>query len=123
MKKSGNEINAYIAKAPKGVRGKLSQLRSAIRAAAPLALERISYGMPYFAYKGRVAYFRNWKNFIGLYIPTPVLEDHQKELKNYDTAKATIRFPLDKPLPIGLIKKLIKARVKRNLTSEKAKRI
>src|SRR2546423_1012456 len=100
-------VDAYIAAAPREVRAKLKELRAAIRKAAPDAEERISYGMPYYASKGRLAYFAAFKNHIGLYVPTPVIEEHKSELKGYETAKATVRFPLDKKLPVGLIKKLV----------------
>jgi uncharacterized protein YdhG (YjbR/CyaY superfamily) len=107
-------VEAYIAAAPRSVRGKLRKLRAAIRQTAPTAEERISYRMPYYAYKGRLAYFAIFKNHIGLYVPTPVIEEHKHELKGYVVAKATVRFPLDKNLPIGLVKKLIRARMKTN---------
>jgi uncharacterized protein YdhG (YjbR/CyaY superfamily) len=106
-------VDAYIAGVPKEVRGKLDLLRATIRKTAPDAEERISYGMPYYGYKGRLAYFAAFKKHIGLYVPTPVIEEHKKELKDYETAKATVRFPFDKPLPIALIKKLIKAQMKK----------
>ncbi len=118
--RKAKDVNEYIAKAPKEVRGKLKELRAAIKAAAPMAVEGISYGMPYYSYKGRLAYFQEWKNHIGIYIPTPVIAEHQSELKNYVTAKATVRFPLNKKLPVGLIKKLVKVRVKMN--EEKGKK-
>ena len=107
-------VDAYIARAPQEVRSKLKELRAAIRKAAPTAEERISYGMPYYACKGRLAYFALAKAHIGLYIPTPVIEEHKSELKDYEAARATVRLPLDKKLPIALIKKLIKARMKKN---------
>ncbi len=112
--KKAKDVDEYIAKAPKEVRGKLKELRAIIKSAAPKAEERISYGMPYYAYKGRLAYFQLWKKHIGLYVPTPVIEEHESELKDYEAAKATVRFPLDKKLPVALIKKLVKARVKKN---------
>lgn len=93
---------------------KLQELRKAIRDSAPDAIERISYGMPYYEYKGRLAYFGLSKAHIGLYIPTPVLEEHQSKLKDYETTEATLRLPLAKKLPITLIKTLIRARVKKN---------
>lgn len=107
-------VDAYIAAAPKEVQGKLKELRAAIRKTAPTAEERISYGMPYYGYKGRLAYFAAFKKHIGFYIPTPVIEEHKKELQNYETARATVRFPIDKPIPVALVKKLIKARMKKN---------
>ena len=107
-------VEAYIAAAPKEVQGKLGALRAAIRSVAPDAVERISYGMPYYGYKGRLAYFRLSKNHIGLYLPPPVIQAHKKDLEDYETATATIRFPLDDRLPVVLIKKLVKARMKLN---------
>ncbi|MGH9669135.1 MAG: iron chaperone [Terriglobales bacterium] len=116
MKKTSKpkSVDAYIAATPKEARRRLKDLRAAIRKAAPDAQERISYGMPYYAYKGRLAYFAAFKKHIGLYIPTPVLAEHRKELKGYETSKATLRLPMDKKLPITLIRKLIKARAKEN---------
>lgn len=114
MRKTPEDVDAYIAGAPKEVQGKLRELRVAIREAAPNALERISYGMPYYDYKGRLAYFRFAKAHIGLYVPPPVIEEHKNELTDYETATATVQFPLDKELPIALIKKLVKARMKKN---------
>jgi uncharacterized protein YdhG (YjbR/CyaY superfamily) len=113
------DVNAYIAAAPKAVQGKLKELRAVIRKTEPAAEERLSYGMPYYAYNGRLAYFSIWKSHIGLYIPTPVLEEHKSDLRAYETTSATVRFPLDKKLPVALIRKLVKARVKKNLAKGK----
>ena len=115
------DVDSYIRASPKEIQPKLAQLRKIIRAAAPRAEERISYGMPYYGYKGRLAYFRLSKNHIGLYVPPPVIEEHKSELKDYETAKATIRFPLDKKLPVALIRKLMKARIKKNESAGKKK--
>jgi uncharacterized protein YdhG (YjbR/CyaY superfamily) len=114
MKKAPKDVDEYIKRTPKEVQGKLKELRVAIKEAAPTAVEHISYGMPYYSYKGRLAYFRVTKAHIGLYIPPPVIDEHKNELADYETAKATIRFPLDKKLPVTFIKKLIKARMKKN---------
>ncbi len=115
MKKALPTVDAYIAKSPKTARDKLRELREAIRKAAPAAKESISYRMPYYGYKGRLAYFALMKNHIGLYIPPPVLQDHSRELKGYSTSNsATVRFPLDRKLPLALIRKLVKARMKYN---------
>jgi uncharacterized protein YdhG (YjbR/CyaY superfamily) len=95
-------------------KGKLRQLRKAIREVAPAAEERISYGIPYYGYKGRLVYFAAFKKHIGLYVPGPVIEDHKRDLKGFEIAKSTVRFPLDKKLPIALIKKLVRARKKLN---------
>jgi uncharacterized protein YdhG (YjbR/CyaY superfamily) len=112
-------VDAYIAAAPKEIQGKLKELRAVIRKTAPTAEERISYGMPYYAYKGRLAYFRAWKAHIGLYIPTPVIEEHAKELAAYEASGATVRFPLDRKLPVALIRKLVLARMKKNEAKKK----
>lgn len=113
MKKAKN-VDAYIKAAPKEARSKLVVLRKIIKSVAPKAQEKLSYGMPYYGYKGRLAYFAFAKKHIGLYVPPPVIQEHKKELKGYETAKATVRFPLDKPIPGALVRKLIKARVKKN---------
>lgn len=105
------DVDQYIATAPKELQNKLEQIRKIIKESAPYALEKISYGMPYYGYKGRLAYFAYAKSHLGLYIPPPVVADHKDELKDYKTATSTVQFPLDKELPVGLIKKLIKARV------------
>jgi uncharacterized protein YdhG (YjbR/CyaY superfamily) len=112
-------VDAYIAKMPKEIRAKLEELRLTIKKAAPKAEERISYGMPYYDYNGRLAYFRLAKNHIGLYIPPPVIALHKKELAEYETTMATIKLPLDKKLPKTLIQKLVKARAKINLEKKK----
>ena len=112
--KKAKDVDEYIAKAPKEVQGKLKELRIAIKSTAPHALEKISYGMPYYGYKGRLVYFAFAKKHIGLYLPPPVIQEHKSELKGYETSKATVRFPLDKKLPVVLIKKLIKDRMKKN---------
>jgi uncharacterized protein YdhG (YjbR/CyaY superfamily) len=114
MKDRPKDVDEYIASAPIEVQTKLKDLRAAIKEVAPTAVERISYGMPYYDYKGRLAYFGLTKAHIGLYIPPPVVEEHKKELADYETAKATIRIPLDQDLPVDLMKKLIKARMKMN---------
>lgn len=112
-------VDEYIASAPEEVRDKLKEFRATIKTTAPNAQERISYGMPYYNYKGRLVYFGLSKNHIGLYIPSPIIKEHKNELKGYETTKATIRFPLDNKLPLMLIKKLIKARAKKNDETEK----
>jgi uncharacterized protein YdhG (YjbR/CyaY superfamily) len=87
--KHANDVDENIALSPKEVQDKLKELRWIIKSAAPKAQERISYGMPYYYYKGRLAYFRPSKKHIGLYVPTPIVEEHKSELKDYETTKAT----------------------------------
>src|SRR5581483_732926 len=108
------DVDEYIALSPQEVQYKLKELREIIKSAAPKAQEHIRYGMPYYYYKGRLVYFGLSKKHIGLYILTPIIEEHKSELKGYETTKAAIRFPLDEKLPIKLIKKLVKARINKN---------
>ncbi len=108
------DVDEYVRRAPKNVQGKLWEMRAAIRSAVPKANESISYGMPYYGYNGRLAYFAIFKNHIGLYIPPPIIKEHKRELKAYVTAKSTVQFPIDKKLPIALIKKLVKSKMKKN---------
>ena len=115
------EVNKYISSAPKEVQGKLKELRAAIMSSATKATEKMSYGMPYYHHKGRLAYFRHWKAHIGLYLMPPIVEIFKKELSAHECSKATIRFPLDKKLPVALIKKLVKAGVKINDTKARNK--
>ena len=120
MKKSKPQnVAAYIAATPVETRARLKALRKAIKQAAPKAEEKLSYQMPYYGYLGRLAYFAVWKKHIGLYIPPPAVAEHKRELKKYVTNRATVQFPHDKPLPIALIKKLVKSRVKWNEAKKK----
>lgn len=121
LMKKARDVRTYIAAAPQELQAKLRQMRATIRKAAPLATEKISYGMPYYGYKGRLAYFAGAKSHIGLYVMPPIIKEHAVALKNYETAKATIRFPLDQKLPLSLIRKLIKASIKRNESKHRFK--
>jgi len=114
MKKAPKNVDAYISEAPKEAQDKLQKIRAAIREAAPTSVESISYGMPFYDYKGRLAWFGLAKAHIGLYIRPPVIEEHKNELAGYETTKSAVRFPLDKKIPALLIKKLVKARMKKN---------
>jgi uncharacterized protein YdhG (YjbR/CyaY superfamily) len=107
-------VDEYIDKAPEEFQSKLSELRNAIRDAAPQAEEKISYQMPFYYYKGRVAYFGYAKDHIGLYAMPMSIEEHLDEVKTYRTGKSTLRFSFDKPLPITLVKNLVKAQIKIN---------
>jgi len=113
MQKATN-VDQYIKSAPKEIQGKLRQIRSIIKKVAPQAQEKLSYGMPYYGYKGRLAYFAYAKNHIGLYLIPPLIEDNQADLQGYETSKSTLRLPNDKELPLKLIERLIKLGVKNN---------
>lgn len=115
MRKDTNTRNVpeYIAAAPKEVQAKLNEMRAAILQAAPNATEFISYGMPAYKYDKTFIGFAAMKNHIGLYPFTgSFVPAHQKELAPYSTSKSAIRLPLDKPLPVSLIKKIVKLRIK-----------
>jgi len=114
VKEAPKVVDEYIARAPKEVQDKLRDILVAIREAALTAVESIGYGMPYYDYKGRLAWFGLAKAHIGLYVRPPVVEEHKKELTDFETTKSTVRFPLDKKIPVRLIKKLVKARMEKN---------
>lgn len=81
---------------------------------APTARESISYRMPYYSYKGRLAWFGLHKAHIGLYLRPPVIEEHKNELASYETTKSAVHLPLDRKIPVPLIKELVQARMKKN---------
>ncbi|MGP8124856.1 MAG: iron chaperone [Nitrososphaerales archaeon] len=107
-------MDEYISAAPKEVQARLKEVRAAIREAAPTAHESISYRIPYYDYKGRLAWFGLQKAHIGLYLRPPVIEEHRNELAGYVTTKSAVHIPLDGRIPVPLIRKLVKARMKKN---------
>jgi uncharacterized protein YdhG (YjbR/CyaY superfamily) len=107
-------VAAYIAAAPKAAQPKLRQLRSLIRKAAPDADEKVSYGMAYYAYKGRLIYFAGHEKYVALYAGFPTTGGHAKLLAPYRTSKGTLQFSNADPLPSALITRIVKARVKEN---------
>lgn len=115
-----NNVDAYIAAAPKETKCKLKEIRKAIKKAAPKAEEKLSYGMPYYSYKGRLAYFAAFKDHVSLFAMPPIVAK-KKVLRKYQTGKATLRFPLDEDLPLSLITKLVKAGAKRNEARKKGR--
>ena len=115
--KSNNvsSIDEYIANCPVEVRKKLKDMRTTIRAAAPHATEKISYQMPTFYLEGNLVHFAALKNHIGFY-PTPSgVQAFLKETARYASTKGAIQFPLDEPLPLKLVSKIVKFRVSENL--------
>ena len=117
------KIDEYIAGFPNNVRKILEQIRMTIREAAPAAEETISYQIPTFTLKGKyLIYFAAYTKHIGLYPAPRGIEKFKKELSLYEGGKGTVRFPLDKPIPFGLIKRIVKFRVKESLERAKAKR-
>jgi len=108
-------IDDYIAGFAKDVQVILEELRATIGKAAPEAEETINYQIPTFTVKGNLVHFAAYKSHIGFY-PTPSgIAAFKKELSAYEGAKGSVQFPIDKPLPLRLITKIVKFRVKENL--------
>ncbi|HUM06335.1 MAG TPA: DUF1801 domain-containing protein [Terriglobales bacterium] len=114
MNNPAKDIDSYLAGVPEEARRTLEELRKAIRSAAPKATECISYAMPAYRYHGVLVYFAAFKDHCSFFPGAGVLKSYQDELRAYSTSKGTIRFPIDKPLPAALVKKMVKARVKEN---------
>jgi uncharacterized protein YdhG (YjbR/CyaY superfamily) len=123
MDKGGfNSIDEYIATFPAETQLILNELRATIRAAAPDATERIAYQMPTFAQEGNLVHFAAYKNHIGFY-PTPSgIEAFKDRLEDYEQAKGSVQFPIDQPLPLDLISKIVKFRLNENLKKAEAKK-
>jgi uncharacterized protein YdhG (YjbR/CyaY superfamily) len=119
MQTKFEDVDSYIAIFPEDVQQILEQIRTAIKSSAPKAEEVISYNMPAFKYHGMLVYFAGYKNHIGFYSLPSGHKAFKKELSKYKQGKGSVQFPLDKPMPLALIKKIVKFRVKEN--SEKAK--
>jgi uncharacterized protein YdhG (YjbR/CyaY superfamily) len=117
-----NDIDEYIAGFAHDVQELLEKVRMTIRKAAPDAQETISYQIPTFTLEGKyLIYFAAYKKHIGLYPAPRGIEKFKKELSVYEGGKGTVRFPFDKPIPFGLIERIVKFRVKENLERAKAK--
>ncbi len=108
-------IDEYILSFPEETKKKLEQLRVTINKAAPQANEVISYAMPAFKLNGMLVYFAAYEKHIGFYSASSGIEAFKKELSIYKGAKGSVQFPLDKPLPLALISKIVKFRIKENL--------
>lgn len=115
MMKTVKNVDEYIANTPKNVQERLKKIRKAIKKLAPDAKETIAYGIPTFTLNGNLVHFAGYEHHIGFY-PTPSgIEVFRKELSVYKGAKGSVQFPLDKPLPLDLIVKIVRFRVKENL--------
>ena len=120
--KAAKDIDSYLAGVPSPARVKLEKLRSIILSVAPDAEEVISYAMPAFKYHGMLVGFAAWKNHVGFYPwNSRTIAEFKDELRGFTTSKGAIQFPLDKPIPIALVKKIVKVRMKENLAKEKLK--
>jgi uncharacterized protein YdhG (YjbR/CyaY superfamily) len=108
-------IDEYIATFPEVTQKILEELRATIKASAPEAEEKISYQMPTFALKGNLVHFAAWKNHIGFYPTSSGTQAFKHELSIYEGAKGSVKFPIEKPLPLELISRIVKFRVAENL--------
>jgi uncharacterized protein YdhG (YjbR/CyaY superfamily) len=125
MKKNivaAKNIDEYLFEFPEQVVIKLEKLRQAIKKAAPNATEAISYCIPTFKLEGNLVHFAGYKNHIGFYPGAGAIETFKTELASYNLAKGTVQFPLDKALPLTLVSKIVKFRVKQNLEKAQANR-
>jgi uncharacterized protein YdhG (YjbR/CyaY superfamily) len=110
--KTNKKVSAYIRRFPPNVRGILAKMRKTIREAAPAAEESISWGMPVYKMKRVLCFFAGFKGHVSLFPTAEGVKAFKKELSKYETSKGTIHFPLDKPVPHGLIGRIVKFRAK-----------
>jgi uncharacterized protein YdhG (YjbR/CyaY superfamily) len=115
-------IDEYIATFPENIKTMLEKIRLTIKKSAPDATETISYGMPALKQNGMLVYFAAYKNHIGFYPTSSAIIEFKDELSRYQTSKGTVRFSFDKPIPYGLIKKIVEFRVRKNMEKKKKSR-
>ena len=108
-------ITTYINQFPEEVQTKLNELRALIHSLVPDATEKFSYQMPTFYLEGNLVHFAGYKNHIGFYPAPSGISAFEEEIKKYKYAKGSVQFPLDAPLPIDLISKIVIFRVDENL--------
>jgi len=113
--KKAKTVDEYISMFPDNVQNILEKLRQTIKESAPGAEEAISYQMPAFKLNGTLVWFAAFKNHIGFYPKLSGIEAFKKELSQYKGAKGSVQFPIDKPIPYDLVRKIVKYRVKENL--------
>lgn len=120
-KKAPKTIDDYIDRCPKEVQQRLEQMRATIKKAAPEATETISYGIPAFTSAEKLVWFAAFKNHIGFYPGASAIAAFKTELSAYKSAKGSVQFPLDEPLPLTLVRRIVKFRA-RQTSSKKKKR-
>jgi len=115
QKKPAKNVDENLAAAPEGVRSVLEKLRRTIRAAAPKSEEVISYQIPTFKYHGPLVFFAAFRNHCSFYVVSKsIMETFSSELRLWDTSGTTIHFSAKNPLPVSLVKKIVKARIEEN---------
>ena len=120
--KSAKNTDEYIAAFAEDKAVILEKFRTTIKKAAPSAEEVISYGIPAFKFHGLLVWFAGHSKHIGFYPRVSAIEAFKKELSAYKGAKGSVQFPFDKPVPFGLVTKIVKFRVRENLEKEKKKK-
>ncbi len=121
-KKTFNTIDEYIATFPEETQKLLGQVRAAVRQAAPDATEKISYQMPTFFLNGNLVHFAAYKNHIGFYPTANGIAEFEPELSVYKRAKGSVQFPINQPLPLDLIGRMVKYRAAENAKKAAAKK-
>ena len=122
-KKTVRDIGEYIARFPDDVQKILEKIRTLIKEVVPDAEEKISYQIPTFTLNGSyLIYFAGFKNHVSIYPAPRGTEKFKKELAAYQGGKGTVRFPLDEPIPYGLIKRIVKFKLKENLEKGREKK-
>ena len=121
-KKSPQTIDEYMANFPAHAQAAMQRLRALIHEIAPEATEKISYGIPTFVLGQNLVHFAAYKNHIGFYPASSGIAHFEEELKDYETSKGTVRFPLDKPIPYDLVRCITEFRVAENRTRAQAKK-
>ena len=111
-------VEDYLSKLPANTREKAESLRNAIRQAAPEAEEAVSYNIPAFRWKGMLVWYAAFKNHIGFYPKASAIAAFKKELAGYKTSKGAIQFPIDEPIPVALVKRIVKFRLRENCEKE-----
>ncbi|MBS1682938.1 MAG: DUF1801 domain-containing protein [Bacteroidetes bacterium] len=112
-------VDEYISRYPEKVQLILQKVRDTVKKAAPAATEIISYQLPAYKLHSNLVYFGAWKNHLGFYPTASGIRSFKKELSVYEGAKGSVKFPLDKPMPYGLISKIVKFRVKEDVAKSK----
>jgi uncharacterized protein YdhG (YjbR/CyaY superfamily) len=117
--KTHKDIDSYIKDFPKETQALLKKMRATIRKAAPKATEKIGYGIPTYQLNGNLVHFGGFKTHIGFFPGGGARAVFPKELSKYEGGKGTVQFPLDKSLPLGLVTKIVKFRIKENVAKKK----
>jgi uncharacterized protein YdhG (YjbR/CyaY superfamily) len=120
-KTSYNSIDEYIEQFPADIQIVLQEIRSVIKEAAPEATEKISYQMPTFFLQGNLVHFAAFKTHVGFYPVPSGIEKFKEELSQYKGGKGSVQFPLDKPMPMDLIRRIVLFRVEENLANAERK--